>query len=315
MSPLSIASGLFSLLSSIGESSGSSSSSSASSATRNSIVSGGDFSSSLALRMAALQSQPVSSLTGSGNASGLSFLGSTSGPFSGLSPFGRNLSLFDPESGYRMMSNINARDANYKAQYWEVGEMQSALAGMQQAGNALAVSGRSGDVASLKADAEAFVQKYNDWVGRFEQTTRTGGVLSGTQAAEVSLYELRQSVESRFNGASAGVRGLSDLGITIDPVTHAASLDSAKFDAAVTGNLAGVRAAFGEFGDNFARSAGLLISANNFIPNRLGNLDRAIHYIQDNKTSLQTEFGLGEAPRLSKQVQQALSSYNAMFKT
>lgn len=314
MGPLSIATSLFSLLSSLGNSSSASSSSSSSSSSsgRNSIVSNGDFSSSLALRMASLQSQPVNALTGGNAGTGMEFLGAKDGPFSGLSPFGRNMSLFDPESGYRMMTNIRGRDANYKAQYSEVSEMQSALAGMQQAGSSLAVSARSGDAASLKTDAEAFVKKYNDWVGRFEQTTKAGGVLAGTQAAEVALFELRQSVENRFNGATAGFHGLGDLGITIDPTTHVASFDSAKFDAAVTGNLAGVSKALGEFGENFARSAELLVSANNFVPNRLANLDRAIHYIQDNKTSLQAEFGLGDAPRLSNQVSQALAAYNRM---
>src|SRR5664279_5055363 len=88
-----------------------------------------DFSSSLALRMATLQAQSVSLLIGSANdasstASGLDFLLGTNNASSGstdplsllslsttttqgLSANGRNVSLFDSESAYNMMSIIN----------------------------------------------------------------------------------------------------------------------------------------------------------------------------------------------------------------
>jgi hypothetical protein len=63
------------------------------------------------------------------------------------------------------------------------------------------------------------------------------------------------------------------------------------------------------FSANFAKSAELLNSDGNFIPNRLANLNRAITYIDDNKTSLQAEFGLGDSVNPSAQVAKALAAY------
>ena len=68
-----------------------------------------------------------------------------------------------------------------------------------------------------------------------------------------------------------------------------------------------------QFSANFAKSAELLNSSNNFIPNRLDNLDRVIDYIAENKTSLQAEFGLGDTARPSATVSKALAAYNRIY--
>ena len=100
-----------------------------------------DFSSALKLQMASIQSQTVGSLVsstlGSGKVSGgTSFAdilgaGKTAGTSSldamlagaasmsgtnGVSAVGRNMALFDPESAYRMMTDINAMSVTYKAE-------------------------------------------------------------------------------------------------------------------------------------------------------------------------------------------------------
>ena len=69
-----------------------------------------------------------------------------------------------------------------------------------------------------------------------------------------------------------------------------------------------------EFAANFALSAELLNSANNFIPNRLANLDRVIDYIDANKTSLQQEFGSGDAAKATGELARALAAYQQMAK-
>ena len=66
---------------------------------------------------------------------------------------------------------------------------------------------------------------------------------------------------------------------------------------------------------NFIKSAGLLTSVSNFIPNRLANLDRVIDYISENKTSLHAEFGLGDPAKMSDKVAKALAAYNATYST
>ena len=332
MSPITIASTLFSLAQSIGI--GSSSQSNKTETGRSATRPSEDFSSSLELRMAALQAQSVNSLLGSvfngGKASSsLDFLtnanktaSATSDPLSligfststrGLSPGGRNLSLFDPESAYRMMSVINNKDVTYKAQFSELSDMKTNVSIMQQAGQALGKVSESMDNEAIKTELQTFAGKYNEWIKRFDSTVKSDGLLAGTQAAEISLYELEQSVENIFNGAKKGFHGLRDLGLSIDQTTNLASLDTSKLDAALASNKGGAVGTIQEFSANFAKSAELLNFAHNFIPNRLTNLDRAIDFITENKPALQAEFGLGDPARPSTPIARALAAYNQIF--
>ncbi len=315
-SALGIASKLFDLLQSTASKT----------ASATNLADGTDFSTSLKVRLAELQANSVNSLT-----SDAASVSSTSSPFDlligrdnatppagipGLSATGRNISLFDPESAFAMMSHINSLDATYKAQFSELSEMKEAVSEMKEAGRAL---GDTVDAASentaIANQLQTFVTTYNEWVAEFEATVKGDGVLAGTQAAEISLYELRQSIENRFNGAMDGFSGLADLGLTIDPTTRLATLDTSKLDAALAANKTGVVNTIDEFSENFAKSAGLLTSVSNFIPNRLANLDRVIDYISENKTSLQAEFGLGDPAKMSDKVAKALAAYNATYST
>ena len=338
MSPLAIASTLFGLFQSSG--SGSTAQSNQTGSGRHNAAESGDFSSSLALRMAGAKSQSINILLGSalgGNkaSSGSDFLTRLSGAQSGsqlgatdplsllglstttqgLSPSGRNLSLFDPESAYRMMSVINTKDVSYKAQFSELSEMGTLVSGMQQAGQALGGVSALMDNEAIESQLQAFAAKYNDWVTRFDGTVKNNGLLAGTQAAEISLYELEQSVKNIFNGAKDGFHGMRDLGLNIGPNTKLATLDTSQLFAALGTNKTGAINALHEFGANFAKSAELLNSANNFIPNRLGNLDRVIDYITDHRSSLQSEFGLGDPAKPSAQVAKALAAYNQILRT
>jgi hypothetical protein len=281
----------------------------------------GDFASSLALRVATIQSESFSSLIGSllGNnddSSSLDFLSTlktSPADSQSLSANGRNVSLFDPESAYRMMSVINTRDVTYKAQYAELSELGAGVKAMQGAAETLASVAPTMDDAAIKAELQDFADKYNAWIDRFDPTVRTNGLLDGTQAAEISLYELEQSVENIFNGAASGFHGMNDLGFSIDPISNRISIDPAELDAALATNRSGALDTVQQFAANFAKSAELLNSSNNFIPNRLDNLDRVIDYIAENKTSLQAEFGLGDAARPSAEVSKALAAYNRIY--
>lgn len=319
-SALGIASSLFGLLQS---------STSKTSSSTTSLTDSADFATSLKMRMAELQANSVNSITSgvlgtsSSGSSAFDFLtslnkaGNSSTPLAtlpGLSATGRNLSLFDPESAFTMMSTINSLDVTYKAQFSQLSEMKEAVSEMKEAGQTLGdvVDGTS-DNAQITSQLQTFVSKYNEWVTEFQGTVKSDGLLAGTQAAEISLYELRQSIENRFNGAMDGFRGLADLGLTIDPTTRLATLDASKLDAALASNKAGAVNTIDEFSANFAKSAGLLNSVSNFIPNRLANLDRVIDYISENKASLQTEFGLGAPAKISDKVAKALAAYNATY--
>ena len=279
-----------------------------------------DFSATFRLQWAALQEQSFATLLGGAPAAAPGNLDLFSlfdprvladAPADALSPTGRNLSLFDPESAYRMMSLINQREVAYKAQFAELGEMKTALGGLQQAVEPLTGLDLTADDATVSGRVNAFIGKYNAWIERFDDTVDNGGILDGTQAAEFSLQALEQSIGNIFVGAGSGFRGLRDLGIEIDQTTHLATFDSKRLNSAITRNHEGVITTLHEFGSHFARSAELLISENNLIPNRLANLNRVIDYLGENLPALQQEFGLGDPVRTPAQTARALHAYQS----
>jgi len=290
-------------------------------------------SAAIALNIATFRSQALGSLASSAfDAKRGSFLEALANPFSAsndastdplswlatssvakVAPAGRNMTLADPESAYQMMSVINNADVAYKAQFSELSQMKSYVAQMEDAGQSLGNITSSTANDSIASQLQGFVTQYNSWVGRFEPDMQNGGVLAGTQAAQVSRFELSQSIANIFNGAKDGVHGLKDLGIAIDPNTSMATLDAAKLDSILADNKQGAVNALQEFSANFAKSASLLNSGGNFIPNQLDNLSRAIHFIADNAASLRTEFGTGSAAKPSGQVAQALAAYNRTY--
>jgi hypothetical protein len=235
------------------------------------------------------------------------------GSAKGLSPTGRNLSLFDPESAYKMMSVINNRDVLYKAQFSEMSEIKSHVANMQGVAQSLSSIAVTTPNSGIQTQLQNFTDQYNQWVQRFNPDVQPGGLLADTQAAQVSLYELEQSVKNRFNGAKDGMHGLSDLGISIDPNTKLATLDTGKLSAVLSSDKQAAVNTVQAFSANFGLSASLLNSTNNFIPNQLDNLHRAIDYIANNNDSLRAEFGTGDPAKPTGQVARALAAYKQSY--
>ena len=253
-----------------------------------------------------LSSDPLSLLTQSSDIN-------PSGSIKGLSPTGRNMALPDPESAYKMMTVINNDDVTYKAQFSELSQMGSSVSQMQDAGQGLGNIALSTGNDSIKSQLQDFVGQYNSFIQRFDTDVKKDGLLADTQAAQASRFELEQNVNNHFFGIKDGVHGMSDLGITIDPNTRLASLDTAKLDSLLATNKQGVVDTVQEFSANFSKSAILLNSDGNFILKQLDNLNRAIHYISDNEASLQAEFGTGNAAKPTGQVAQALAAYNQTY--
>ena len=231
----------------------------------------------------------------------------------GLSATGRNLALFNPEAGYNLSTFINSRDVLYKAQFSELNQIKHGVSQLQAAGEGLAAISKETPAAGVDALLQNFVGRYNHWRESFNADVADGGLLDKVQAAEVSLYELEQSVKNPFLGAKDDIRGLRELGITIDPNTHFATLDSKQLAATLSSKPQGVVNAIQDFSAHFAKSAELLNSANNFIPNQLDNLGRAIHYISDNQAALKLEFGNGDAAKPNAKIAQALAAYNQLY--
>jgi len=226
---------------------------------------------------------------------------------------GRNLSLFNPESAFRLSTYINNRDVLYKAQYAELNQIKSGVAQLQSAGEVLGKIDTETKPAAVEGLLQNFIGSYNHWRESFNADVAQGGLLDKVQAAEVSLHELEQSVNNTFFGAQDGVRGLRDLGVSIDPATHLASLDSKQLATTLNINPQGVVSAIHAFSTNFAKSAALLNSDNNFIPNELNNLNRAIHYIDEHKVALAQEFGSGDPTTPTGKIAQALALYQRSY--
>jgi hypothetical protein len=267
----------------------------------------------IALQLASIQGGIVTTLidTLRGGESGTaSFADIFAGQMEGLTADGRNPALRDPESAYTMMTKINAFEVDFKAGFAELDALGAGVEELE------AVAAGLGDIAAgddIAARLQAFVDQYNAWEDRFDDTVADGGVLDNVQAAEIAFWELEQSIKSIFNGAAAGVGGLADLGISIDPATKQAVFDPARLQATLAGNPEGAASAIREFGANFAKSADLLNADGNFITNQLDNYARAIGFIAENGSSLREEFGTGDAARPSGDVAKALAAYEAMF--
>ena len=235
---------------------------------------------------------------------------SQSGSVKGIYAAGRNMALFNPESAYRMMTVINNREVSYKAQFSELSQMESYVFHMQEASRSLGDIALSTGNDSIKPLLQDFVAQYNNWIQRFDPDVQQGGLLADTQAAKASRFELEQNVNNRFFGIKDGLHGMGDIGITIDPHSKLASLDAARLDSVLAANKQGVVDTVQGFSANFTRSASLLNSGGNFILKQLDNLNRVIHYIADNKDSLQKEFGAGDEAKPTGQIAQALAAYN-----
>lgn len=226
---------------------------------------------------------------------------------------GRNTALRDPESAYQMMSQINGYEVAFKAQYAELYEMGSAVEHMEEVGRRLSDIDQTTANADIVSQLQGFIAQYNTWEDRFDQTVEPGGVLDNIQAAEISRYELEQSIKNIFNGAADGINGLADLGIRVDPATQQATLDVAQLESVLASNRTGAVNAIDAFSTNFAKSADLLNTEGNFIPTQLDNRSRAIQFIADNRASLQTEFGTGDTARPAGDVAKALAAYESTF--
>ena len=338
MSSINLSSLLSSQLQSIRSASQTAKPTSAATAPTN-ATSTSDFSSTLALRMAEFKSQSVSTLLDSGKGGdeqsvfnlistrpetassgsdiasllGASTSSAVASVASPVSTSGYKLSLADPAAAYNMMSFINASEVNFKAQFAELSEMGSAIKTLQPSADALGRIDAASDPALISAQLKAIADDYNAWVTRFDDSVEGNGVLSKVRAAEIAYQQLEISVENRFNGATSGVHGLSDLGLTVDESSTRVVLDSAALTSALAANKSGVIATLKEFSASFSESARLLTSQGNFIDNRLDNLDRAIDYLADNKASLQSEFGTGAGAEPSERVAAALATYNRVY--
>nr|WP_314900057.1 flagellar filament capping protein FliD [uncultured Deefgea sp.] len=227
----------------------------------------------------------------------------------GISAVGRNMALPDPESAYKMMTEINYRSVQYQAQHTTLADMQSGVTQLGQAAAKLDSIGPESSFSTVKSQLQSFADQYNSWRREFDTDSQDPELLGNTQAAQAARHALQSSISSPFHGAQYGLQGLSALGLEIDPVSKMAKLDVAAFESTWNKQPADATAAIQDFSKNFTEAANLLTANGNFFQKQLGNLDRAIDYIQSNQTALQKEFGLGDPPKLSQRLALAVAEY------
>ncbi|QLG87307.1 flagellar filament capping protein FliD [Chitinibacter bivalviorum] len=226
-----------------------------------------------------------------------------------INSIGRNLALPDPESAYQMMSYINQLGVIYPAQSARLSDMQTGVDELAQAATSLSKIDATADFASVKTQLQNLADQYNQWRRNFDADLQDPEILASTQAAQVARYELAQSIASPFHGAQQGIQGMAVLGLTIDPVTNMAQLDTQKLSALWQQQPAAAAAAVSDFASHFAHSATLLTEQNNFFAKQQANLAKVINYMDSNKTKLQQEFGLGDPPQVSAKLAQAFADY------
>lgn len=227
----------------------------------------------------------------------------------GLSPVGRNPALSDPEAAYKMMTEINQRSVVYQAQSAVLSDMQSGVNRLSQSAAQLNNLSADSPLATVKSQLQSFADQYNSWRREFDADSQDPELLGNTQAAQAARHTLQTSISSPFHGANNGLQGLAALGLEIDPVTKMAKLNSETLEKTWGKQPADAAAAIHDFSSNFSEAANLLTSNGNFFQKQLSNLGRAIDYIHSNQTALQSEFGLGDAPKMSSRVAQALAEY------
>lgn len=293
-------------------------------------IEGDEFRQTLTLQLAHFKSQTVTSLlsgsesgtagagfagiTGNaaGNADPLAALQASSTTTATIDTSGRNMALADPEAAYRMMSLINTQEVRYKAEYVEMNAMKSYLHELEQEGLHLSQMTAATPRSEIMGALQHFADAYNGWIERFDAGLQKGGILAGTQAAHVAQWELEKSVEYIFNGAQFGMQGLGSLGLEIDPATRQLKLDEATMERTLDADKTAFVSTVQEFSANFARSAELLVSENNFVRNRMENLEKVLDYVASNRQALESEFGRGDAARPNEQIARALAEYNAL---
>ena len=230
----------------------------------------------------------------------------------GLSPLGRNMALPDPESAYKMMTDINHRAVVYQAQSAALSDMQSGVNHLSQSAMQLNNLSADSDFSTVKSHIQSFADQYNSWRRAFDTDSQDPELLGNTQAAR---HALQSNISSPFHGANNGLQGLTALGLDIDPMTKMAQLNSETLASTWRQRPKDAAAAIHDFSSNLSEAANLLTAGGNFFQKQLRNLDQAIDYIHKNQTALQSEFGLGDAPKVSARVAQALAEYQKSMQT
>lgn len=216
--------------------------------------------------------------------------------------------------GQNMVTVLNRVEVTYKAQYAELGEMRKSLEAKRAAALQLGAMVKETPNADIGQAVDQFVASYNAGVNRFAPAVGKGGVLEGSWEAERARFATRRDIDYILNGSEIGVKkgGLATIGITTDPKTGLAAVDHAQLDAALAKDKGDTVAGLASFGATFATTVQVLNAPGHAQLRQMDNLDRAVHWIADNKAAVQKEFGPGKAATPDQAFAKAAALYDEM---
>ena len=217
--------------------------------------------------------------------------------------------------GQNMVTVLNRVEVTFKAQFSELGEMRHSLVAEQAAAKQLAGLNGDSSSADIKAELARFVESYNAGVNRFAPSVDKGGILEGSWEAGRARFATQRDISYILNGAEVGVKGdLAKLGITTDPKTGLAAIDSAKLDGALGADKGHVVASLTAFANTFATTVDFLNAKGHSQQRQMANLDKAVNWIDDNRDDVQKEFGPGAAATPNEAFAKAAALYDTMAK-
>jgi len=147
-----------------------------------------------------------------------------------------------------------------------------------------------GDNDALKTKVNSFITAYNSLKTSIKQlkgTVDASGTLSGESLLNSISDALRRLGSTPFNG-----NYLSSMGITVDK-SGVMSLDSTRFDAAVSSDSANVTSTLNAFGNSFEQTMYSFI--NDSIPARTSGYQATITRIKKSEVDLTERLDLVEA--------------------
>jgi flagellar capping protein FliD len=217
--------------------------------------------------------------------------------------------------GQNVSTIINRTDVSFKAQFSELSELKSTFAHEGESAQQLARLDEKSSSAEIKSKLMEFIATYNAGVNRFAPDVAQGGVLEASHEANRARFATRRDIADPLVGALDGLRGgMSALGVTVDPQTGLASVDETQLDKILAQDTDKDVHTIVDFATRFAQTTATLNSTGNAQDKQLANLDRAIHWIADNRASVAQEFGPGAAAKPNDAFAKAAAAYALITK-
>jgi len=217
--------------------------------------------------------------------------------------------------GQNLVTVINRVEVSFKAQFSELSELKNSLMQEQDAAQKLTMLNGQTSNSDIKAMLAIFIESYHAGVNRFGPDVAKGGILEGSQEAARARFATQREINNILIGAEFGIAGgLTALGISTDPQTGLASIDQTTLDTTLAQNKEANIHTVINFATAFSATVANINAPDNPQDRQLKNLDKAIHWIKDNKSAVEMEFGPGAAATPNQTFARAAAQYDQMAK-